>query len=104
VTGSQVYVPCRDGIYSLTVIDSVEPSFKINWHTFSFNSGPPIVAGGAVWSIDIDSGILYAFNPDNGSVIFSIRLPGTVHFETPSAGDGYVFVGAGDGIVAVSLG
>jgi outer membrane protein assembly factor BamB len=59
--------------------------------------GPPIVAGGAVWVVDSNSGTgLYAFNASTGAPIFHSASFGTHHFVTPAEAGGQVFVPAGD--------
>jgi outer membrane protein assembly factor BamB len=96
-----LYVPCTDGLNALRVTSG---SFSTAWTTDSFDAGPPIVTGGVVWSIDIGSSTLYGFSTATGDRIYSFPLSGVVHFCTPSAGDGRVFVGADDHVVAFLLG
>jgi outer membrane protein assembly factor BamB len=91
----QVFVPCTNGLFAVKVDGA---SFQVVWHSNSFFAGPPIVTGGAVWTID-RSGTLYAFSLD-GKEIFRFSVAGAVHFATPSSGAGGVFVPAGNQLLA----
>jgi streptogramin lyase len=66
--------------------------------------GSPIVAGGAVWAIDVDSATLYALDPASGAVMYSVGLGSAEHFSTPAATQGYVVAPAGAAVVAVATG
>jgi outer membrane protein assembly factor BamB len=98
---SYLYVPCRDGLVALHV--SNDRTFTVAWRGTAFNAGPPIVVAGAVWTIDINKGDLYAFNATNGQVIFKNHIGPVAHFTTPSAGDGQIFVAAQEKIVSFVL-
>lgn len=85
-----LYVPCvQDGIIALNVTLGTSPSFSQVWKSASFFAGAPIVADGAVWTIDIvglgQNGILYAFNPMSGAVLFNATIGSVGHFVTPAA-------------------
>jgi outer membrane protein assembly factor BamB len=92
-----LFVPCTDGLVALRVNGN---SFATGWKSDSFNAGPPIIAGGAVWSIDIDSGTLTAFAPDGGRVLTTQSLGSVTHFATPSAGGGRLFAPADTQVIA----
>ena len=92
-----LFVPCTEGLVALHVNGN---SFSTAWRSDSFNAGPPILAGGAVWSIDIDSGTLTAFAPDSGRIRATQSLGSVTHFATPSAGGGRLFVPANNQVVA----
>jgi hypothetical protein len=96
-----LYVPCSNGLFALSIGNG---SFSSAWHTNSFDAGPPIVTSGVVWSIDTSSSILYGFSAATGHESYSFPLGSVEHFCTPSAGDGRIFVGAGDRLVAFLLG
>ncbi|TLY16717.1 MAG: hypothetical protein E6K86_03530 [Thaumarchaeota archaeon] len=98
-----LYVPCTDGLVALKVNLGPNPSFSVSWKGPSFRAGPPIVARGAVWVLDVDSGNLNAFNATDGQAIFSHSVGSTVRFATPSEGDGRVFVAAGTRILSFIL-
>ncbi|HUY97577.1 MAG TPA: PQQ-binding-like beta-propeller repeat protein [Verrucomicrobiae bacterium] len=97
--GDTVYVPCTDGIRAV----AVEPSggLRILWHTPAGANGPPVVGGGAVWSVDTSSGVLYALSPRTGAVRASVNLGLVPHFVSPTLVGGRVFVGTSLGVVAV---
>ena len=98
---STVFVPCTNGVFALRIDGQ---SFSLSWHSGSFDSGPPIVTGGVVWSVDVSSSTLNGFSASDGRQLYSFHLGSVVHFCTPSAGDGRLFVASGDTIQAFSLG
>jgi DNA-binding beta-propeller fold protein YncE len=90
-----VYVPCTDGLYALRMNGD---SFSLAWKAAG-STGPPIVAGGAVWTID--EATLRVYAPDSGSSIATFDLGSqTTHFPSPAAGGGRVFAPAGNQVVA----
>ncbi len=56
--------------------------------------GPPIYAGGLVWSTDWNNGVLYGLNPQTGAVAYTQSVGTFMHFATPSAGGGRLFFAA----------
>ena len=99
MSGDTVFVPCADGIVALS-IDSAR-SFRVLWRSTS-GSSAPIIAGGLVWTLSLFGGTrLFGLDPATGAVASRLRLPSTtVHFASPSAGDGKLFVGVGALLVA----
>ena len=99
VSGSTVFVPCTDGVVAVS-IDSTS-AFHTVWYS-STASGPPIVAGGLVWSAGVFGGTtLYGLNPASGATTVQLNLPmKTEHFATPTSGDGKLFIAAGDDVEA----
>jgi hypothetical protein len=93
--GDIVFVPCSEGIAAVS-IDSAR-SFRVVWRSAS-GSSAPIIAGGLVWTLNLFGGTrLYGLDPGTGSALVTLNLPATTaHFASPSAGDGRLFVGAGD--------
>jgi polyvinyl alcohol dehydrogenase (cytochrome) len=90
-----VFVPCTDGLYALRVNGD---SFSSAWKAGG-SAGAPILAGGAVWSID--GSTLHAYDPGSGSPIASFDLGDQVtHFPSPGAGGGRLFAPAGNRVVA----
>jgi putative pyrroloquinoline-quinone binding quinoprotein len=90
-----VYVPCTDGLRALRVSGD---SFNTAWKAGS-GAGAPILAGGAVWTIN--GSTLHAYAPTTGGSIASFDLGNqTTHFPSPGAGGGRLFAPAGDSIVA----
>ncbi|HYL40574.1 MAG TPA: PQQ-binding-like beta-propeller repeat protein [Candidatus Binatus sp.] len=97
--GATAYVPCTDGIRSVTV--DASGSIHIGWHTSSGATGPPAVGGGAVWSVDIGTGTLIALSQSSGVERAAIHLGAVPHFDAPSLSGDLVFVGTLKGVVAV---
>ncbi len=96
------YVPCRDGLFAVNVSFSRD-SFSIAWRSPVFNAGPPIVAGGVVWTIDASQGKLYALDAHTGKVLSSYPVGSPAHFSSLSAADGRLFVPAGERILCFVL-
>ena len=101
-SASVIYVPCGEGVVALKVNFTTHTFVKL-WSSASFDAGPPIVSGNAVWSVDINGGTIYALNKNNGSIIFTYRIGNVAHFSTPSSGDGHIFVAADDSVEAIII-
>jgi hypothetical protein len=93
-----VYVPCTSGVTALRLEPG--PSFRVAWRGPGFDAGPPIVAGGAVWSVDIGSATLHALQAVTGRELFIANLGSVTHFASPAASAGVVYVAALDHVVA----
>ena len=100
VSGSVVFVPCADRIAAVNIDSST--AFHRIWYQTSGGGSAPIVAGGLVWTVAMFGGsTLYGLAPGTGQIVRSLALPATTHhFATPAAGDGRLFVGAGNRLVA----
>jgi outer membrane protein assembly factor BamB len=98
VMGSTVFVPCTDGLYALSVSSG---SIAVSWRAPHPALGSPITSAGAVWGIEASSATLYALDPSDGKVLYSVALGGAEHFSTPAATDGFVVAPAGRSVVAV---
>ncbi len=96
------YVACRDGLAAIKIDPA--PSFAGAWRSTSFDAGPPIVAGGAVWTLDLSAGTLYGLDPASGQTRFRESVGSVTHFTTPAAGAGRLFVAATRQIVAFGPG
>ena len=90
-----VFVPCVDGLHALRVSGN---SFTEAWSAGS-SAGPPIVAGGVVWTID-DGATLHGYAPGTGSEVTSVDLGSATHFPTPAAGGGRLFAPADSQVIA----
>jgi len=96
-----LYVPCNDHLETLLVNTGATPTFSKAWSGPSGSIGPPIVAGGLVWTIGWNNSRLYGLVAATGTVRLSVALPQTpMHFSTPSYGDGMIFVPDGTEILA----
>jgi outer membrane protein assembly factor BamB len=98
---ANLFVPCTDGLLDLRISGD---SFSTVWQTQSFISGPPIVTGGVVWTVDTSTGTLYGFSVATGHEAYSFPLGSVVHFCTPASGDGRLFVAGNDEILSFALG
>jgi outer membrane protein assembly factor BamB len=98
-----VYVPCVDGLVALRIATQPAPAFRVAWRSTRFNAGPPIVAGGAVWTLNQDTGILLAFDPATGRARGQVPVGLAAHFAAPSAADGLVLIAAGRQVIAVTM-
>ena len=97
--GSTVFFPCSDALVAVSVTPT---TLSVAWRSGQARLASPIVAGGAVWAIDISTSTLFALNPSSGAALYQLGLNGGQHFSTPAATEGYVVVPAGNKIVAVA--
>jgi outer membrane protein assembly factor BamB len=90
--GSTVYVPCSSRLRSLRIADD---HFTENWSIDFSSPGPPIVANGLVWVVDVQGGHLHALDGRTGKDLFQANVGSVAHFTAPSAGNHTVFVVGG---------
>ncbi|HET6794521.1 MAG TPA: PQQ-binding-like beta-propeller repeat protein [Acidimicrobiales bacterium] len=96
-----VYVACSSGIKDVRVAHTSPPSFRVAWSGPSGATGPPVVAGGLVWSVGTSSATLYGLDPASGRAVVQQRLGASPDkFVTPGLGDGLLVVGTGDTVRA----
>jgi polyvinyl alcohol dehydrogenase (cytochrome) len=96
--GTTVYLPCLAGVMAVRASAS-PPALTVLWRS-PFGGGPPIVAGGLVWSIAQD-GVLLGLDPKTGAVRQQAEVGSNAnHFPTPSVGDGLLLAPAGAHVVA----
>ena len=96
ISDTVVYVPCGNGVQAIQT-----SPFSAMWQTSSGAHGPPITAGGLVWSIGGSS--LYGLNPANGGTVWQVPTGGEAnHFPTPSVGDGLLLAPSSDQVYAYS--
>ena len=93
-----VYIPCTDGLRAVTLGPGL--SFRVDWAGPGADPGPPILAGGAVWYLDIGSGELVGLDPATGKARFRLAAGAVVHFASPAAGGGLIVVAAAGRIQA----
>jgi len=99
VSGTTVYEPCQAGVVAAST--AAPGSASVLWRTTSGAGGPPIVAGGLVWSIDTGSAVLDGLNPANGAVVQSFALGSEAnHFPTPTVADGLLLAPSSDQVHA----
>jgi polyvinyl alcohol dehydrogenase (cytochrome) len=100
-----IYAPCGSGLAALKLSTSPVAHFTAlpRWSPPVGDTGPPIFAGGLVWSTAWRTGAFYGMDPDSGAGRFRITLRAFSHFATPSAGAGRLFVAAGSKLVALRI-
>jgi outer membrane protein assembly factor BamB len=99
-SGTTVYVPCSGSVREVQV--GSNGSLAAGWQT-SAAGGPPVLGGGAVWSVNIGSGHLVALNPTTGATMASIAVGAVPHFVSPTLWQNQIFVGTLAGITSVSV-
>ena len=110
----RIYLECDNhGIVSLTV-NTAAKTFSLcdsscaaagTWQAGgSTTFGPPIVAGGVVWAVDIGGSGLYGFNATTGAPVYHSGAFGVNHFSTPSEAGGQIFVSAGTVVRSFNMG
>jgi outer membrane protein assembly factor BamB len=93
-------VPCANGIVSLNMNLDSSPSFSVAWRGPSFVAGPPIIAGNAVWTLDVTNGVLYVLNLEDGHALFQSTVGAVTRFNSIGAGDREIFVAANRMVLA----
>jgi outer membrane protein assembly factor BamB len=96
--GMTVYLPCLTGIIAVKAASS-PPALHMLWSS-GIGGGPPIVAGGLVWTIG-QNGELYGLDPATGKVRqqANIGTPAN-HFPTPGIGAGLLLAPSARDVVA----
>ncbi|MGH9089653.1 MAG: PQQ-binding-like beta-propeller repeat protein [Acidimicrobiales bacterium] len=92
VRGKTVYVGCRSGVEA---VHTGARTLSVRWTATSAATGPPIVAGGLIWSIG--GGSLYGLSPRTGAAQVRLSVGSEAdHFAVPSVGGGLLLApGAG---------
>jgi outer membrane protein assembly factor BamB len=100
-TDDTVFVPCPDGVVAIRFDGD---RLTVGWRSEgSFDAGPPIVAGGLVWSVDLGDPALVGLDPDDGTGVVRLALDDASHFASPSAAPGCVFVPTRTSVTAFCL-
>jgi len=96
--GMTVYLPCLGGIVAVKATRS-PPALRALWIA-GVGGGPPIVAGGLVWTIG-QNGKLYGLGPATGKTRqeATIGVPAN-HFPTPGIGAGLLLAPSARNVVA----
>jgi hypothetical protein len=91
-----IFVPCRD-----TPITAVNLNTDTIAWTNADANGPPILAGGELWSTRWNTGNLVAINPSTGHTDQVLGIgAGLPNFASPSAALGLILVGTDIGVSA----
>jgi hypothetical protein len=96
--GMTVYLPCLNGIIAIKATRS-PPALHLLWSS-GVGGGPPIMAGGLVWTIG-QNGRLYGLGPATGKIRqqAAIGTPAN-HFPTPGIGAGLMLVPSARKVIA----
>ncbi|HEX7543617.1 MAG TPA: PQQ-binding-like beta-propeller repeat protein [Candidatus Limnocylindrales bacterium] len=100
-SGDTVYVPCVGSLREVQVGSG--GSLTPGWQS-SAAGGPPVLGGGAVWSVNTSTGRLVALNPATGATMGSISVGAVPHFASPTLWQSQIFVGTMGGISSTSVG
>lgn len=105
VAGDVVYVACGNAVTAVRVSRSA-PHMSLLWTTPPAPSGaavngPPVVAGGLVWSVDA-YGTLWGLRPSTGAHAVSEKTNAgeADHFPSPAVADGLLLVPTTDRVFA----
>lgn len=93
----KVYVPCTSGVVAVRV---GARSLSVAWRGPGFRAGPPIVAGGLVWAVDLDGGRLNGLTTGSGRAAFRANVGSPPQFSTPSESGGRLYVSGGKRVLA----
>jgi outer membrane protein assembly factor BamB len=97
-----IFVPCEDGLVALRLATGARPSFSEAWRVSTVSAGPAIVAGGALWALDRDTGDLVALDLTSGALRARTHVGRSNDFATPASGGGQLYVGAGGQLIALA--
>jgi outer membrane protein assembly factor BamB len=92
-TVDTIYVPCSDGLVALSISPDGQ-RFSTLWRSPAFDTGPPIVAGGLAWTIDVSAGALVGLNERTGQEVIREGIGEVSHFASPAAANGCLFAPA----------
>ena len=95
--GMTVYLPCLSGIIAVKAASS-PPALHLLWSS-GVGGGPPIMAGGLVWTIG-QTGRLYGLDPATGKMRqqAAIGTPAN-HFPTPGIGAGLLLATSAQNVI-----
>jgi outer membrane protein assembly factor BamB/ribosomal protein L24E len=102
--GTHVFVPCDEGERIRGVrIDFAHKTFTVDFAgPHESHAGPPIIAGGLLWSVDYADGTLYGINPSSGATVMTVGVGAVPHFASPSAALGLLLIGTNAGVTALA--
>lgn len=93
-SGGTAYLPCESGVMAVAT-NTKTLKLRVLWQTSTGAGGPPILAGGLVWTIS--GGNLYALSQRSGHPVEQFSIGGAAtDFPTPSFGDGHLLAISSD--------
>ncbi len=102
VDGDLVFISCFNGLYALRVTSPATasaPRLTVIWSAPGAHPGPPIVAGGAVWTVE-SYGELMAVSETTGTVQYERPIGVAGSFPSPAAAGGWLFAPDDDRVEA----
>jgi hypothetical protein len=102
VDGSTVVVSCFDSLTAIRVGRAQagkSATLTVKWTVRGSHPGPPIVAGGDVWSME-SSGTLLAASLATGVLQYQHPIDVAGSFPSPAAADGLLFAPDGSRVEA----
>jgi hypothetical protein len=98
-SGDTIFVPCESSVRKVQV--GSDGSLSVGWRSRAAG-GPPVLGGGAVWSVNISTGTLVALNPDTGATLASISVGEVPHFASPTLWGTQILVGTTSGVTSIA--
>ncbi len=98
--GGTIYVPCTGSLREVQV--GANGTLIAGWQS-SAAGGPPVIGGGAVWSVNTSTGVLFALDPSTGATLGSISVGAVPHFVSPTLWQDRVLVGTVAGVSSVGM-
>lgn len=85
-----VYVACTSGLAAV----SVSPSgrMQVLWRDPGFDAGPPILAQGSLWALNLSDNHLMEVNASTGTILHAVATPALPHFASPAASGSLILV------------
>jgi hypothetical protein len=84
-------------------VDRNAPSFTTAWSTRQDFPGQPTLAAGALWMVTRD-GYLVSLAPETGAQLSRTAVGSVMHFASPTAADGKLFVPGARQITTFEIG
>lgn len=100
VAGTRMYLPCLDGTRAVDVDDTGHAT--VAWQAPVRANGSPTVGGGAVWTTDVNTSVLYALDAATGAVRAQLPVGPLPHFASPTLSGARAYLGTMSGVVAVN--
>ena len=98
-SGDTIFVPCNSSLLQVRV--GSDGSLVVGWLSDAAG-GPPVLGGGAVWSVNTSTGTLVALNPTTGAKLASVSIGPVPHFVSPTLWRSQILVGTMSGIASIS--
>lgn len=97
VAASSIFLSCFDGLYALALTRGAKVT--VRWRAVPLQPGPPVVAGGVVWTVD-RAGHLDGFDARSGALVYTHPVSVAGSFPSPAAADGKLYVPSGRRVAA----